>query len=174
MARKLLRFTTSTTNQQLLTALWTLSGTTQVSQYQKKHSPTQTDRGHQLSFMCFIHLIWSTASCPLNPRTWQSFSTISLQVFFGLLLGLAPSTSYSIHFFTQSLSSIRNICPYHRNLFRCSTKIMSSNPSLSLNPLLGILSCRFTPHIHLTILISARWSATSFSFLMGQVSLCGC
>jgi len=27
------------------------------------------------------------------------------------------------------------------------------------------------PHIHLTILISARWSATSFSFLTSQVSL---
>jgi len=48
---------------------------------------------------------------------WQSFSTISLQVFFGLPLGLAPSTSYSIHFFTQSLSSFSNTCPYHRNLF---------------------------------------------------------
>ena len=32
----------------------------------------------------------------------------SLHVFFGLPLGLAPSTSYSIHFFTQSLSSFRN------------------------------------------------------------------
>jgi len=41
---------------------------------------------------------------------------------------------------TQSLSSFHNTCPYHRNLFRCSTEIMSSNPSLSLNPLLGILS----------------------------------
>jgi len=40
-----------------------------------------------------------------------------------------------------------------------------------LNPLLGTLSCSLIPHIHLTILISARWSATSFSFLMGQVSL---
>jgi len=59
------------------------------------------------------------------------FSTISLQVFFGLPLGLAPSTSYSIHFFIQSLSSFRSICPYHRNLFCSSTKIMSSNPSLS-------------------------------------------
>jgi len=48
---------------------------------------------------------------------------------------------------------------------------LSSDPSLSFNPLLGILSCSFTPHIHLTILISAHWSATSFSFLMGQVSL---
>ena len=30
--------------------------------------------------------------------------TTSLQVLFGLLLSLGPSTSYSIHFFTQSLS----------------------------------------------------------------------
>ena len=58
------------------------------------------------------------------------FFTISLQVFFGLPLGLAPYTSYSIHFFTQSLSSFRNTCPYHHNLFCYSTEIMSSNPSL--------------------------------------------
>jgi len=61
------------------------------------------------------------------------FLTISVQVLFSLPLGLAPSTSHSIHFFTQSLSSFCNICPYHRNLFCCSTKIMSSNPSLSLS-----------------------------------------
>jgi len=42
---------------------------------------------------------------------------------------------------------------------------------VSLNPLLGILSCSLMPHIHLTILISAGWNATSFAFLMGQVSL---
>ena len=58
----------------------------------------------------------------------------------------------------------------HMPLFHCSTEIMSSYPSLSLYLLLGILSCSFTPHIHLTILISARGSATSFSFLMGHVS----
>ena len=62
-------------------------------------------------------------------------------------------------------------CPYHRNLFCCSTELMSSNPSLSLNLLLGTLSCSFKLHIHLTILISACWHATSFSFLTGQVSL---
>jgi len=50
-------------------------------------------------------------------------------------------------------------------------KIMSSNHSISLNPLLETLSCSLTPHIHLTNLISAHWSATSFSFHMGQVSL---
>jgi len=69
-----------------------------------------------------------------------------------------------IVFFSQHM-------PYHRNLFCCSTEIISSNPSHSLIPLLGTLSCSFTPHIHLTILISAHWSATSFSFLTGQVSL---
>jgi len=40
-----------------------------------------------------------------NPRALQSFSTICLQVFFGLPLGLVPSTSYSIHFLTQSLTT---------------------------------------------------------------------
>ena len=58
----------------------------------------------------------------------------NLQVFFGLSLDLEPSTSYSIHFFTQPLSSFRSTCPYHYNLFCCSTEIMSSNPWLSLNP----------------------------------------
>ena len=72
---------------------------------------------HQSSFICFFHLIWSMASSLFNPHAWQSFSTIFLQVFFGLPLGLAPSTSYSIHFFTQSLSSFHNTCPYHCSLF---------------------------------------------------------
>jgi len=75
--------------------------------------------------ICFLHLLWSMASSLFNPRALQSFSIISLQVFFGLPLGLAPSTSYSIHFFTQSLSSFRNTCPYHHNLFRCSMRLNS-------------------------------------------------
>jgi len=54
-----------------------------------------------------------------------------------------PSTSYSIHFFTQSLSSFCRTYPYHRNLFCCSTEIMSSNPSLSLNPLHGTVDYSF-------------------------------
>jgi len=148
-----------------------LSGTTRVSRYPKKHSATHNYHGHESFLICFFHLIWSMASSLFNPRALQSFSTICLQVFFGLPLSLAPCTSYSIHFFTQSLFSFHNTCPYHRNLFCYNTEIMSSNPSLSFNPLLGILSCSFMPHIHLTILISALWSSTSFSFLKGQVSL---
>jgi len=45
---------------------------------------------------------------------------------------------------------------------------LSSNPSLSLNHSLGTLSCSLTPLIHLTILISAHWSATTFSFLTAR------
>jgi len=91
------------------------------------------------------HLSWSSViPCPLPPSitihgwsslfslcAWQSFPTISVQVFFGLPLGLAPSTSYSIHFFTQSLSFFHSTCPYHHNLFWCS---ISSNPTLCHQP----------------------------------------
>jgi len=44
------------------TAPWIVSGTTWVSWYQKKHSRTHTYRGHQLSLICFIHLLRSMVS----------------------------------------------------------------------------------------------------------------
>ena len=74
------------------------------------------------------------------------------------------------YFFTQSSSSFRSTCPYHRSLFCCHTNAMSSISNLSLSFLLGNLSFSLTPHIHLSILISARWSVTLFFFLTGQVS----
>ena len=116
------------------------------------------------------HLLGSIASSLFNLCAWQSFSRTSLQVPFGFPLGLWPSTSYYIYFLTQS-SSFCNTCSYHRSLFWCSTNVMSSIPNLSLSSLLGHLYFTLMPHIHLTTLISARWSATSFSFLTGQVSL---
>ena len=140
------------------------SGTTQVGRYQKKHSHPSwsSDILYQLPPFTTIHS---------SLRAWQSFSATSLQVLFGLPLGLGPSTSYSMHFFTQSSSSFRSTSPYQRSLFCCNTNAMSSTPSLSLSSLLGSLPFSLTPHIHLTILISARWSATTFSYLTGQVSL---
>jgi len=113
-----------------------------------------TNRGHQ-SFLSAFSIYYDTWHPPYSIHVLYSLFPQSLQVFFDLPLGLVPSTLYSIHFFTQSLSSFRSTCPYHRNLFRCNTEIMSSNSSLPLNSLLGTLSCNFTPHIHLTILISA-------------------
>ena len=157
------------TRTQPFNGLW--SGTTRVGRYQKKHSPTHTHPDHQTSFINFLHLLWSIASSMFSLHAWQSSLTTSLQVLFGLPLGLGPSTSYSMHFFTHSSSSFRSTWPYHHSLFCCNTNAMLSIPSLSLSSLLGNLSFTLMPHIHLTILISAHLSATTFSFLTGQVSL---
>ena len=111
-------------------------GLPRVSRYQKKHSPTHHPDHHPI-FISFSHLLRSVASSLFKLHAWQSFCTTSLHVLFGLPLGLEPSSSYSIHFFTQSVSSFRNTCPYHRNLFCCSINIISSISRLSLNSLLG-------------------------------------
>jgi len=103
------------------------------------HPPTHHPDHHPI-FTSFFHLPRSIASSLFKLCVWQSFCTTSFHVLFGLPLGLEPSTSYSIRFFTQSVSSFRRTCPYHRNLFCCSINIISSIPSLSLNSLLGTLS----------------------------------
>ena len=105
-----------------------LSGTTQVSQYQKKHSPAHHP-DHHPTFISLFYLARSIASSLFKLHAWQSFCTTSVHVLFGLVLGLEPSTSYSIHFFTQSVSSFCSTCSYHRNLFCCSINIASSIPS---------------------------------------------
>ena len=81
-----------------------LSGTSRVSQYQKKRSPTRHPDHHPI-FISFFHLPQSIASSLFKLHASQSFCTTSLHVLLGLPLGLEPSTSYSIHSFTQSVSS---------------------------------------------------------------------
>ena len=74
-----------------------------------------------------------------------------------------------------SYISLHNHClifAAHCNLFCCRTEIMSSIRSLSLSSLLATLSFTLTSHIHLTILISARWSATLFSFHRQHILRC--
>jgi len=66
-----------------------------------------------------------------------------------------PPCSIHAHIITARFDEVPRLC--HLILI-----------SLSLNPLLGILSCSFMPHIHLTILNSAHWSATSFPFLRAR------
>ena len=149
--------TTTTTT----TILWPFVRATRVSRYQKKHSRTHLSRWsafvYQLSpstmihsilpvqFTCLAVFLHNLCPSPLWSTSWSG----------------APPTSHSMHFFTQSVSSFRNTCPYRCNLFCYSTKIMSSIPSLSLSSLLRTLSFTLTSHIHLIILISARWSAIS-------------
>ena len=86
-----------------------LSGTTRVGRYQKKYSPTHTHPDHRTSFIIFLHLQRSKASSLFSLRAWQSSRTTLLQVLFCLPLGLGPSTSYSMHFFTQSSSSSQHM-----------------------------------------------------------------
>ena len=83
------------------------SGTTQVGRYQKKQkrSPTHTHHDDRTSIVNFLHLLRYIASSLFSLSARQSSLTTSLQVLFGLPLGLGPSTSYSMHFFTQSLPS---------------------------------------------------------------------
>jgi len=154
-----------------LLALWILSGTTRSSRYQKKHSPTHTHRGHQTCpyhrnlFCCSIEIMSSASSIYYDP--WHPPSSIhALYSLFPQSLSkfsLVYLFSWHPPLHTPYISS-----PNHCLLFAtCANtiatcfavvstiEIMSSNPSLPLNSLLGTLSCSFTPHIHLTILISA-------------------
>ena len=63
-----------------------LSGTTRVGRYQKKHSPDHTHPGQRTSFITFLHLKRSMASSLFSLHAWQSSRTTSFQVLFGLLL----------------------------------------------------------------------------------------
>jgi len=54
------------------------------------HSHPSSHPGHQTCFINFLHLLRSTASSLVDLPAWQSFSTTSLQVLFGLSLGRDP------------------------------------------------------------------------------------
>ena len=114
-----------------------------VSRYQKKHSPTHTYRGHHLSASSIYNDPWHP-HCSIHvpdslfPQSLHKFSLVYLLAWHPPLHTPYISSPNHHLFF-------RNTCPYHRNLFRCSTEIMSSNLSLSLNALLGILCCGFMP-----------------------------
>ena len=70
------------------TALWNLSGTTWVSRYQKKHSPTHTHRGHQSSQSAFsIYEPWHPpysihVLCSFFPQSLFKFSLVYLLVWY--------------------------------------------------------------------------------------------
>jgi len=68
-----------------------------------------------------------------------------------------------IVFFSQHM-------PIPLTLFCCCTKIMSSNPSLSVNPLLGTLSCSFTPSDY-SHFCPQKCHLISFSYGLGLTSM---
>jgi len=60
-------------------ALWILSGTSRVSWYQKKHSPTHTYCGHQSALICFLNLLLSMAySLTVFLHNHSKFSLVCL------------------------------------------------------------------------------------------------
>ena len=71
-------------------------------------------------------------------RAWQSFAQAPSTFSLVYLLVLGPPPRIPYIFFTKSVYSFGNTCPYHHNLFYCSTEIISSIPNLCLNSLLGI------------------------------------
>ena len=80
------------------------------------HPSWLSDILYQLSLSTTIHCILLVQFTCFT----EYFSTTSLQVLFGLTLGLRPSASYFIHFFIQSSSSFCNTCPYHCSLlYQC-------------------------------------------------------
>jgi len=86
------------------TALWILSGTTRVSRYQKKHSPTHTHRGHQSSPSTTIHGI-----LPIQSTCFTVF-------FHNHFPSFLWSTSWSgtlhfiLHTFLQSPGALQKCC----------------------------------------------------------------
>jgi len=148
------------------TALGTLSGTTQVSPYQKKHSSTHTYCGRQSSHICFLHLLWSMASSMFNLRARESFFTISPCF---LWFTFWPGTL--IHFFTQSLSSFRSNAHTIATCFAVVPRLCHLI-LVSLSTLYLELFCSLTPYIHLTISSLLAEVPPHFPFfLTGQVSL---
>ena len=126
----------------------------------------------------FFTLLWVLAFC----SPWQSppFHSIlciishqtsnfhvSLNHFlpchFWSFLPLPLLTVISISFFTQSFPSFLNTCHIHLSLLCLITSLIFSMPILSLSSAFVFFSLSDTPHIHLTILISAL---SSFCFLL--------
>jgi len=75
------------------TALWTLSKITSVIQYQKKHSPTHTYRGHQSSLISASSIFYDPWHPPCSihmpgshfPRSLSKFSSVYLLAWHPLL-----------------------------------------------------------------------------------------
>ena len=160
-----------------------------AGRYQKKQSSAHTHPDYQTSFINFLHLLWSIASSLFSLRAWQSFST-DLEIYTNNTVYpfLCYEYPYTIRFSLVFLLVLDHLLhtrcissPSHYLLFvahahtvtACSAVIPMLCHLYLVSLSVPYLEIFFSlmPHIHLTILISARWSATSFSFLAGQVSL---
>jgi len=130
-----------------------LSGTTWASWHQKKHSP--------------IHLSWPSSNlyqllpCP----TTHSIILVQFICLTIFLQNFAPRALWSTSWFgalhLHTFFFFTHVAIGAHTIAACFAVVQRLFPSLSLNSLLGTLSFTLTLYIHLTILISARWNATS-------------
>ena len=124
-----------------------LSGTTWVSWYQKKQSPTHHPHHHP-TIISFFHLPRSIASSLFKLRVFAQPLSMSSLVY--LLVWSSPP-----HIPYISSPNQRLLFAAHAHTIATCLAVVSSIPSFSLNSLLETLSFTLTLHIH-TILISAR------------------
>ena len=138
-------------------------GATRVGRYQKKHSPAHTHPGQRSSFITFLHLQRSTGhgilfiqrTCLIDSPLEQPLSRSSLV--FPLVFNPqlhTPCISSPNHHHLFAAHAHTNAASSAAISMLCHLHLVSL--SLSSLGLLGSLSFSLTPHIHLTILISAR------------------
>ena len=82
-------------------ALWILSGTTRVSWYQKKHSPTHTHHGHQSSLSA-SSIYYNPLHPPYSIHVLYSLSAQSLSKF-SLVYLLAWHLHFILHTFLHPI-----------------------------------------------------------------------
>jgi len=149
--RNVLWIITDTQTHNRLTALWILSKATRVSRTRTKvHPLTPIVVISNPVFASSVYYDPWPPPCSIHvPDSLhpQSLSKLSLVGLF----------TWHPQLHTKYISSPNHCLPFAAHAHTITTCFaMSSNPSLSLNPLLGSPSCSLMPHIHLTILISAH------------------
>src|SRR6266536_936926 len=103
--------------------------------------------------MPFLQVTRFCASSFRNLSFLISSTTHSCHVFLPLPFSL--STTISLYAATQSSLFLRSMCPNHLNLPRRTTSNTHSIPNRPNNSSFVFLSLNVTPHIHLTIILSA-------------------
>ena len=103
----------------------------------------------------FLQAQRSCAISSFIPIAFMSLLTQLLHVFLGAPLSTTPITFILVHFFTQLFSSFRSTCPNHLNLPLCILFSTHSMPKRFKSSSLRFLSFKDTPHILLTIILSA-------------------
>src|SRR6266536_5095162 len=103
--------------------------------------------------MPFLQVTRFCASSFRNVSFLISSTTHSCHVF--LPLPFSPSTTVALHAATQSSLFLCSTCPNHLNLPCRTTSNTHSIPNRLNNSSFVFLSFNVTPHIHLTIILSA-------------------